>query len=1209
MAGLVGGHLGDYELLELIGEGGMASVYRGRLLTLKSEFALKVIHPDRASMDQFTTRFAREIQILSSLHHPHIVRIIEHGEQDGLVYLVMELLTGGSLRGLIQQGLPALPRVEQILLQVASALEYAHRHKIVHRDIKPQNILFTTQGEAKLSDFGIAKVASETTLTQTGMMIGTPAYMAPEQWQNKAEITPRTDVYALGIVLYEMLTGQLPFEANTSQEWMYQHTIKNPPSISKRFPTFPPDLDAVFQIALAKRPERRFSTPTELVQAYQSVMNARAIQAAQPTEIAIMPQPDNKTEHEDAPATSSDDQDGDTSILFRDALARHATRPNTRFANPLPLDIQGRFRDRLTERSVLADYLNGDCGLIGIYGRGGVGKTALACKVLLDLYEDASEDSPHGIVFLAPLGVGVGFSRVLTDFAKVLEEDQRQKLIEVARSPRASAEQKTTTLLEILGDNFYILFLDNLETLIHPDTGELIDPEIATFIEVALSRETGLKILVTSRDPLILPEALKARECVVSLEEGLGIEDGIDLLRGNDPQGTLGFRDASWETLSKLVAKVRGFPRALEALIGLRRGDSQVNLDKLLDQPDGTAALDSNITFRIVQQAIDQLSPSAIRVMEALAVCEVPVTQAALESLLSPYLDISGLSAILNRLAQSYFVIANPPIHTFGLHPIDREYCYEHIPLGSAADKPDPAVKPAYTRTALHYRAAEFYHQQRGDAANWQSIEDLAPHLAEFDHLTAAHDFDAAAKVLFTIDRDYLDLWGHYRLLISLHERLRGKLQDEKQACQNIRHLGRAYYEIDAYKEAEAYFREGLEIAQRNADRVFQSHFNGDLGSLHHNLGDNERASHYYGVALQLHRELGNKQGEASVLNNLCNVYFQLGQYQQIIDTVEQAFVIHRELGDKLGEANAYVVLGIANRILGKANAAVDCFTKALGMFRELKRKKGEASMLANLGVMNMDMGQLEDALSYYHQALTIAREIENRDGQNSVLINLGLLYYQLGQYEKAIDFYQQALDIARQIDDKFGEGICFNNIACSQLVLKQYDLAIANGKAALAIADELKIPESKAEAMFTLASTYLNASQLTEARDAITKSRDFNIPRVMHGITMMQGVIRTRLGDHEAAQESFQAAINYANDLLKENATNYDALYTRAVAQAGLAYLQGNELQPALQDIETARNIYAAPGTVMDMVRLVDALLLCPNAERLQPVRSALLG
>src|SRR5579859_4387792 len=263
-------NIGPYQIVGLLGEGGMASVYRAYQSNANREVALKVIRPEMNEHEEFVRRFEREVAIIERLTHRHIIELYDHGHQDDFAYLVMPYLSGGSL--FQKETLLPPERINTLLTQIASALGYAHRQGIIHRDLKPANILLNEAGEAVLTDFGIAKVLHETlALTRTGIAMGTPPYMAPEQWRGEV-VDARTDVYALGVVLFEMLTGSLPFKAVDAMSLMHQHIYQSPPSISQWHAEIPSRLDAVIQKALAKHPERRFQSTEELAVAFSAVL-------------------------------------------------------------------------------------------------------------------------------------------------------------------------------------------------------------------------------------------------------------------------------------------------------------------------------------------------------------------------------------------------------------------------------------------------------------------------------------------------------------------------------------------------------------------------------------------------------------------------------------------------------------------------------------------------------------------------------------------------------------------------------------------------------------------------------------------------------------------------------------------------------------------------------------------------------------------------
>jgi serine/threonine protein kinase len=290
MAGLIGQQLGQYEIIALLGEGGMATVYRARQGSIRRDVAVKVIEPRLARMGDFIKRFEREAQTVASLSHPHILKVFDYGQQGDLVYLVMELLTGGSLAALIRQGPLEPAPTTRLIDQIASALDYAHQRGVIHRDLKPQNVLLDEAGNALLTDFGIAKILRQTTvLTQSGAAMGTPAYMSPEQWRGE-RIDHRTDIYALGVMLFEMLAGQLPFNAETPYSMMHMHVYEPPPPIHNVRPDLPPGVEQVLNQALAKDRDQRFALAGELASNLKAALSGKELPVSAPADQATLPE-------------------------------------------------------------------------------------------------------------------------------------------------------------------------------------------------------------------------------------------------------------------------------------------------------------------------------------------------------------------------------------------------------------------------------------------------------------------------------------------------------------------------------------------------------------------------------------------------------------------------------------------------------------------------------------------------------------------------------------------------------------------------------------------------------------------------------------------------------------------------------------------------------------------------------------------------------
>lgn len=281
--------IGRYTITAELGRGGMATVYRGFDPRFKRQVAIKVLPREFLHDPAFRSRFEREAETIAALEHAAIVPVYDFGEDDGQPFLVMRFMPGGSLADRLKRGPLALPEVARMVSRIASALDRAHSQGIVHRDLKPDNILFDADGEPYISDFGIAKIAAQAggSFTATGSIIGTPAYASPEQARGDRDIDGRSDIYALGVTLFQTFSGKLPYEADTPMGVLVKHITEPVPRLLASNPSLPPACEALIQKALAKNRDERFATANEMARMLAAIAQGSPPPLPSPPTLAV----------------------------------------------------------------------------------------------------------------------------------------------------------------------------------------------------------------------------------------------------------------------------------------------------------------------------------------------------------------------------------------------------------------------------------------------------------------------------------------------------------------------------------------------------------------------------------------------------------------------------------------------------------------------------------------------------------------------------------------------------------------------------------------------------------------------------------------------------------------------------------------------------------------------------------------------------------
>lgn len=847
-----------------------------------------------------------------------------------------------------------------------------------------------------------------------------------------------------------------------------------------------------------------------------------------------------------------------------------------RLINPLPQDVAGRYVGNAEKLALLASLLQQRTRLISIYGRAGAGKTALACQALSDLRAVPEAESPlrpDGIVCLSAVSTGIDLARLFSDVGRLVPAPDGAALEAISRNTDLAPATKVGLLLEKIADMRVVLLLDNLETLQDPDTGALLDPGLQQFIEMSLAQSSALTLMITSREPLLLPRALKTWEHLISLEDGLPPEDAEALLRKFDPVGVTGLRDAPAEELRALAEQVGGFPRALEAAAGLLLEDP---LLRLADVKRDLATLEGEVCAAVVEQALARLNDDALRTLEALALFGQPVSYEALGYVLRPYLPETVLRTLLGRLIQACFVKADREMQRFALHPLDQAYCYNRIPAGSMDDgngdrdggRDGETEPPAFTKAVLHRRAAAYFHDRRAPRSSWRRLEDLEPQLTEFKHLVSAGAVDEAARVLLEIDRDYLWEWDHKDLLRQLYQTLGAQdpVHNPKLAHQVARRRAWLMF-FDPSQEADRVFAALLDEARRMGSVQEEAAALDDLAQTYRRRGhDLPKAAELHRQALTLYRRIGDRRGEADALGGVGSALAAIDP-QEAVAYLQAAAAVQRELGNASGLCHALWMLGLAYEALGTLDLALETMEEAARLARESGSVEALSRAHGGLAACYVATGDSARGLAYIEEAIALTQEMVG------VPMTPTLLYF--------VGF--TAVRLALAGDPGAGIELLQRSIRDMSALLPQVML-LGN---------------------FWLSLTLLLAGDIVEARRLLPAEPEQLIARA-GDTTYWVGALLIKAGEAEAATRFLTALLQSSSE---------SRLYPRprwpmsalVLAHAGLALLT-QDAASAATAAELAGLAAQMHNLQTDVLRaLISLLSVEPGGEILSPVRASL--
>jgi tetratricopeptide (TPR) repeat protein len=782
--------------------------------------------------------------------------------------------------------------------------------------------------------------------------------------------------------------------------------------------------------------------------------------------------------------------------------------------------------------------------LITLVGPAGIGKTALLAQLLEALgprlspliFTEGEGPPPsepdelilHGIACFSAQGGSLGLSDFYVGLERTLGGQVEERLARFWQDKQASLEQKVSFLWSCLRQGRYLLLIDDLHEIL-TDNGAPATSGLRAFLAACLTTDHGVQVIMASRHPLELtatPEQLKQ----LPLEHGLPMEEALAFLRAWDSDGQAGLRDASPDTLSELIRRVNGVPRTLEYIYRILAGDDALTPAELL--ADETLWEQEEVMDILLIESYRRLTdPDARRLLEGLAVYGQPAPAVALQYLLDMGRAESGrgqvldVRATLSRLVQRAYVTFDRATRHYSLHPLDANYLYWG---------PTPTE-----RTALHARAADYYHQLQLPREQWHSLPDLEPGLREIEHRQKAGQYEAAARLIGTFDLDYLLPWGHAGLIKKMRQPLLLLLDDPALGWDNQHRLGLCYAELGQPAEAAEAYQKSLQIARQMGDPIRIGSSLGSLGKISHEQGHLQAAIEYYQQALTMSEELGRGQDEATWLDHLGLAYAALGERKTAIDYYEQALALHRKISHQPGASRALGNLGDAYHSMGDHAHALEYYWQALATSREIGSRTEESRYLNSLGEIYQELGEARPAIEHYRQALNLSRATGHRRLEERILDSLGLLHTGLGEMKPAVDYYHQALAISREIGNRPGEGRHLGHLGLALVHQGEMREATQHYERALALHRKGKETEDRLWEGTLL--NYLGFAQtalgevgraVQSYEQALAISRDLGSRWLEEQVLGNLGVVYADLGEMRRAIEHYEQATAISREI-----------------------------------------------------------------------------
>jgi serine/threonine protein kinase/tetratricopeptide (TPR) repeat protein len=1125
-ASLVGAALGPWRVTSRLGAGGMGEVFRcedaGGAVA-----AVKVIHAHLLGRPGFLDRFRREALLGRRIRHDNVVATLDAADWDAAGAtrhcLVMEHVLGQTLRAMLDD-LGRLPEdlCRHIGREIAKGLAAIHAAGVVHRDLKPDNVIVTREHVVKVMDLGVARLTDEATrLSQTGAFVGSLRYAAPEQLapaprsamsaarsaKGVDEVDGRADLHGLGLTLYELATGAHPFEADDVGTTLRNVLDTVPRPAAELNPQLSPFFEEVVAKLLAKDPAARFASADEVAHVLA---------------------------------------DGEESAWWAErAKSIRATthRPLRRIRIPRETALYGRDAELALLRSLFERASEGDGRVALVEGEAGIGKSRLVDE-FVGLLAQAGEHVNFLYGSYPPGGAATASGAFTSAYREHLGDDEAAVRAALPQTPLLVPAFAALLRGDVTPDAAEKLTKDSLQTVfVHAtrsfaaerptivlidDLHFALEEGRALFASLALAVPGHRVLLVGCARPSLDEKwvtQLASRPQTTRLAvPRLGPKELVHLLRDALKSERLA------EELGVLIAvKSDGNPYfVFELLRGLREGQF------LRQRQDGTwettqvirdIQVPSSIS-ELVQARVADLDAEHKNLLDVAACCgfefDPLIVAAALGIAQIPAMQTLARIERRHRLVRSAgrrYVFDHHQVQEAlyaGMPELLREPYHaaiaEAIEARSGAASKEPKdvdgalcvdlaehfLKGAHGERALRYLDAALGHLEKG------YLNDAAIRLA--DRALAVPGLVAGRErcELLLRNAGRLDLLGRrdaQRAALEEANALADANGDAALRARALRSLGGLEYRLSRHEKARAVLGEAAATARVAGDRKEEAAATGNLGAIFWSLGSLGEAREHYERHLALAREVGDRQGEAVAMGNLGNVFSRLGRLGEAREHQERRLSLSREIGDRRSEAAATGNLGVVFHLLGRLEESRSNYERHLALSREIGDREGEGVATANLGGIFWSLGRLGDAREHHERYLALSREIGDRQGEAHATGTLGSYSRFLGRFGEAREHYERYLALSREIGDRWSEGFALERLA--EVSAEEGDSAAAERRyaEALALRREIGHRVSEADTLLAGGAHLARQGRESEARAdldaALAIARETSLPGV----------------------------------------------------------------------------------------------------------------